>query len=145
MKERFTGVEGDKQRPRKAKTLEERAAADKKRRDFVLECRRRVEKRSRQQVRESENKVQAFMTEKFTSYVHLKHHLMNFQRENVMKQFSKETPAEELSKYNLYLGGENQTSERFQGIEDRKASSAAKEREDVSEEEEDKVEEEEAN
>ena len=104
----------------------------------------RVEKRSRQQVRESENKVGAFMAEKFSSYVHLKHHLMNFQRENVLKQFSKETPANELSKFNLYLGGENQTSERFHGMDERKASSAAKEREDVSEEEEDEVEKEDA-
>ena len=47
MKQRFTGQENDEKRPRKKKTLEERAQLEKKQREFVLECRRRVEKRSR--------------------------------------------------------------------------------------------------
>lgn len=137
MKQRFTGQENDEKRPRKKKTLEERAQLEKKQREFVLECRRRVEKRSRQQIRDSENRVGAYMGEKFPRYVHLKYHLLDYQKENLIKQHSKMTPEEELSVFNLYLGGENQTEEKFKKMEGRKASSAAKEREEVSEEEED--------
>ena len=106
-----------------------------------MDCRSRVEKRARQQIRDSENRIQEFMSTKFPNYVHLRHHLMDYQKANVLKQYSKTTPDEELSKFNLYLGGENQTSAKFDNMEERKKSSAAKEREEVTDEEEDEPEE----
>ena len=139
MEGRFTGAEDDPKRIRKKKTLQERAEEEKKRREFVWECRRRVEKRARQQIRDSKNRVGEFMGQNFPRYVHLRHHLMDFQKENVMKQFSKTTPDSELSKYNLFLGSERHTEKKFEDMDERKTSSAAREREEVTDEEVDEV------
>ena len=41
------------------------------------------------------------------------------------------TPEDELSKFNLYTGGQGQTEEKFDQIEERKVSSAAPKVEDI--------------
>ena len=80
---------------------------------------------------EAEGKVEDFMSVKFDSYIPLKHHNFNCERQNVMRQYSKMTPEDELSKFKLYTGGQGQTEEKFDQIEERKVSSAAPKVEDI--------------
>ena len=71
------------------------------------------------------------MKEKFTPYVPLRNNTFDYEKINVMRQYSKTTPEDILTKYNLYLGGEGQTEERFEKIPERDTSSVAKERDEV--------------
>lgn len=128
MKARFGSEEV--QQPRAKKSLSDRVLLPFKQRAFVYDCRRAVEVRSRTQVRESEQRIEQLMKDRFgDEYVPLRHHLMAYQEENIMKQSSKTTPANELSVFNYYVGGENQTKEQMMGIGKRKASKAAEKRE----------------
>ena len=52
----------------------------------------------------------------FPDYIPLRHHLMRCHQLNILRQHSDLTPAEELSVYNLYTGGEGQTEEQILGI-----------------------------
>lgn len=99
-----------------------------KQREFVYNCRRKVEELSREQIRESEERVAKFMAKRFKNkYIALRNHLMAFQEANIMRQHSKSTPASELSVYNLYTGGEGQTEEQMAAIAPRDVSKLAKE------------------
>ena len=99
-----------------------------KQREFVYNCRRKVEELSREQIRESEERVAKFMAKRFKNkYIALRNHLMAFQEANIMRQHSKSIPASELSVYNLYTGGEGQTEEQMAAIAPRDVSKLAKE------------------
>ena len=105
-----------------------------KQRQFVYDCRRKVEELSREQIRESELRVQKFMSRRFSKkYIALNHHLMAYQEANIMRQHSKTTPASELSVYNFFTGGEGQTEEQMSAIAPRDVSKIADKEEDVEE------------
>lgn len=88
------------------------------------------------EVAATEAKVGAFMSGKFPDYVPLQHHLMDYEVENILRQYSKTTAESELSVFNLYTGGEGQTEERMGKIEGRKVCEvAAPDIEEESEEE----------
>ena len=123
-----------RQEPRKKLTDEERAAKIEDYKRFMSGARAVVEQSSRQEIENAMQRVGDFMDETFKDYIPLRHHQFNFERRNIMKQYSKITPAEELSKYNLYTGGQGQTEEKFLEMQERKASSAAAKVEILSEE-----------
>ena len=90
MKSRF-GPE-EVQQPRQKKTLDDRVLLPFKQRAFVYDCRRKIEVRSRTQVRESEQRIEKLMKDKFgEEYVPLRYHLMAYQEHNIMQQSSKTT------------------------------------------------------
>ena len=94
---------------------------------YIKECRRAVEVPAYEETREAENRVGDWMQHRFgDEYVPLNYHLMRFQEANLMKQYSDLTPEEELSVFNLYLGGEGQTEERMSKIAPKKPSKKAK-------------------
>ena len=107
----------------KKRTEEQRA--------FVNDCRRKVENLTREQIRESEGRVERFMKRQFKRYIPLRHHLMGFQEANLIKQHSKTTPESELSIYNNYTGGDGQTLEQISAIAPRVVSKAADAEEEV--------------
>ena len=125
MKNRFR--EGDEVKDR---VKNEDPNKQEKQREFVYECRRKVEELSREQIRESEARVQKFMDKRFKKkYIPLRNHLMAYQEANIMRQHSKSTPASELSIYNFFTGGEGQTAEQMAAIAPRDVSKIAKEME----------------
>ena len=115
----------------KKKTLiTEREAKEEERVQYVMKCRRKCEAPTMEEVREAEARIGHFMELQFANYVPLRYHLMKFQENNIMRQHSELTPAEELSVFNFFNGGERQTEEQMNGIAPRAASSAAISRED---------------
>ena len=89
------------------------------------------------EIMQAETKVGDFMQEKFRCYIPLKYHNFDFEKRNVMRQHSKMTKEEDLSKFNMYTGGQGQTEEKFEKIAERNASSAAPVEEDIDAEDED--------
>lgn len=87
------------------------------------------------QMKDTQDKISAIMSDQFHEYVPLNNHLHRYQMRAMQKYFSKTTPKSELTIYNLYTGGEGQTEERMGKLKCRQASSIA--RDDSSSEEED--------
>ena len=123
----------DMKEPRKKLTQEQKKERLAEMKRYMSGARAVTEQMTMQEIKEAEARVEAFMATQFTEYVPLKHHLFNFQARNVRKQHSKLTPQDELSKFNLYVGGEGQTEEKMSKYEERKASSVAREVRDVEE------------
>ena len=121
--------------PRKHLTDEEREARVEDYRRFMSGARAVVEQASKQEIEAAQERIGDFMAEQFPQYIPLKYHQFNYERRNVMKQYSKTTPAEQLSKYNLYTGGEGQTEEKFLEMAERKVSSVAAKEEVLTDEE----------
>ena len=89
----------------KKKTLiTEREAKEEERVQYVMECRRKCEAPTMEEVREAEARIGHFMELQFANYVPLRYHLMKFQENNIMRQHSELTPAEELSVFNFFTG-----------------------------------------
>ena len=103
-------------------------------RRYMSGARAVTEQMSLHEIMQAEGKIDDFMRDKFPSYLPLKNHNFDFERRNVMRQYSKMTPEDELSKFNLYTGGQGQTEEKFEKLEERKASSAAPVVEDIEDE-----------
>ena len=120
----------------KTTLITEREAKEDERVKFVMECRRKCEAPTMKEVREAEARIGHFMELQFANYVPLRYHLMKFQENNIMRQHSELTPADELSIYNFFTRGDGQSEEQMLGIAPRAASSAAKAREDSCSEEE---------
>ena len=131
--ERFR--KGEKKEVKKRTKAKEREAKEEKRREYVMQCRRKVEELSQEEVREAENRIEDFMNDKFDEYIPLKYHLPLYQERNIMTQYSLLTPEAELSVYNLYTGGEEQLREQMAGIAPRKESKAVKVEDSGSEDE----------
>ena len=91
-----------------------------------MKCRRDVEKMSKEELLEAENRIEDMMNDWFDTYIPLKYHLHTYQERNIMKQHSLLTPEAELSVFNLYTGGEGQTRQQMAGIAPRKESEAVK-------------------
>ena len=105
---------------------EDREKKEEKRREFIMKCRRDVEKMSQEEVLKAENRIEDMMNDWFDTYIPLKYHLHTYQERNIMKQHSLLTPEAELSVFNLYTGGEGQTRQQMAGIAPRKQSEAVK-------------------
>lgn len=117
----------DRPEPMPKKTAEERENQRENFVQYVLQARRECEEEELEQCRETENALEDHMKEKFgDEYVPMKHHLMNYQVKNLLKEHSKLTPQNEKSKFHFYLGGEGQTEDQISGIKKRKSSSAKK-------------------
>ena len=117
--------------PRKKLTYDEKRERLAEMRRYMSGARAATETMTLNEIKAAEERVEAFMATKFKEYVPLANHLFNFQRRNVLKQHSKLTPADELSKFNLFVGGEGQTEERMSKMEERKPSSVAREVQDA--------------
>ena len=100
-------------------------------RRYMSAARAVTEQVSLREMVEAEGRIGDFMKSKFESYIPLRHHTFDYEKDNVMRQYSKTTPEELLTKYNLYLGGEGQTEARFEKIPERDVSSVAQEREEL--------------
>ena len=125
-------------KPREVTTKRKKLVTDEEKDEQLQEFRRYMsgaravtEQVSRHEMMEAETRIGDFMKEKFTSYVPLRNHTFDYEKINVMRQYSKTTPEDLLTKYNLYLGGEGQTEERFEKIPERDTSSVTKERDEV--------------
>ena len=125
---------GTKQ-PRKVLTRMEKFNRDLKYVDFVDAKREAMNSYDDEEMEKTSAKIDTTMKMMFSEYVPLKYHLQQYQITNLRKQYCKETPPSELSVYNLYLGGENQTEEKFNMMTKRQASSVAREMSDISDDE----------
>lgn len=117
--------EGEEKVVKRRAKITEREEKHEQRLNYVMTCRRLCEPPTLEEVREAEGRVGDFMQLQFPDYIPLRHHLMRFQQLNILKQHSDLTPAEELSVYNLYTGGEGQTEEQMLGILPKQPTSAA--------------------
>jgi hypothetical protein len=108
-------------------TEEQRDERHKRYEERILQNVDATKKLTAEQMAKSEAKIEKFIEERFTEYIPLKNHLQKWQMRNVLREHSRLTPASELSKYNLFTGGQGQTKEAMELIPGKSAGSCAKE------------------